>query len=79
MGMPRLPIHPHPRPQEALCSWLKRLADPYSLSVPEFADHALGLRGLELTFIDLAAPLALIARLSQRTGVARACMGDDLG
>lgn len=66
----RLPIHPQPLPQEALSSWLWRLADAYDMGVDEFAEEALGIERPDIELVDIWPPAALIKKLAERTGVA---------
>ncbi|MEP9389905.1 TniQ family protein [Mesorhizobium sp. KR9-304] len=66
----RLPIHPQPLPQEALSSWLWRLADAYDMGAGEFAEAALGLQRLDIGLADFWPSASLIRILAERTGVA---------
>ncbi|MHB2267887.1 TniQ family protein [Aliihoeflea sp. PC F10.4] len=66
----RLPIHPQPLPQEALSSWLWRLADTYDMGVGEFAEAALGINRPDIELVDFWPSAALIQKLAERTGVA---------
>ncbi|MBS7707955.1 TniQ family protein [Chelatococcus asaccharovorans] len=66
----RLPIHPQPLPQEALSSWLWRLADAYDMGVDEFAEAALGITRPDIELADFWPSAALIQKLAERTGVA---------
>ncbi|MER9274156.1 TniQ family protein [Mesorhizobium sp. M0643] len=66
----RLPIHPQPLPQEALSSWLWRLADAYDMSAGEFAEAALRIKRLDIGLVDFWPSAALIKKLAERTGVA---------
>lgn len=65
----RLPIHPQPLPQEALSSWLWRLADAYDMGVSEFAEAALGINRPDIELVDFWPSAALIKKLAERTGV----------
>ena len=64
---PRWPLHPAPREGEALSSWLNRVALCYHMEVSELLEHDLG-HGL-VDDLDAAPPLALLAMLSQRSGI----------
>ena len=66
----RLPIHPQPMPQEALSSWLWRLAAEYDMGAGEFAEAALGIKRLDIRLVDFWPSAALIKKLAERTGVA---------
>ncbi|WP_133676387.1 TniQ family protein [Aquamicrobium defluvii] len=66
----RLPIHPQPLPQEALSSWLWRLADAYDMGVGEFAEAALGINRPDIELADFWPSAPLIQKLAERTGVA---------
>lgn len=66
----RLPIHPQPLPQEALSSWLWRLADAYDMGVGEFVEAALGIKRPDIGLVDFWPSAALIKKLAERTGVA---------
>ena len=66
----RLPIHPQPLPQEALSSWLWRLADAYDMGIGEFAEAALGMKRQDIELVDYWPSAALIKTLAERTGVA---------
>lgn len=66
----RLPIHPQPLPEEALSSWIWRLAETYDMTVDEFTECALGITALDLRLLDYWPPGILIERLAERTGVA---------
>lgn len=66
----RLPIHPQPLPQEALSSWLWRLADAYDMGAGEFAEAALGINRLDIGLVDYWPSAALVKKLAERTGVA---------
>ncbi|WP_159091756.1 TniQ family protein [Aminobacter sp. MSH1] len=65
-----MPIHPQPLPQEALSSWLWRLADAYDMGAGEFAEAALGIQRLDIGLVDFWPSAALIKKLVERTGVA---------
>ena len=65
-----LPIHPQPLPQEALSSWLWRLADAYDMGVGDFAEAALGINGPDIELVDFWPSALLIQKLAERTGVA---------
>jgi hypothetical protein len=66
----RLPLHPQPLPDEALSSWLWRLAQAYGLTPDAFIESALNLpEPGQLGSLDAQAPPILIERLAQRTGV----------
>ncbi|GAA0969683.1 TniQ family protein [Actinocorallia libanotica] len=72
-GVRRWPIHPRPRPGEALTSWLGRLAAVYRLSVGQLLQHNLGpasalLNGATADDLDWDPPLALLEALAMRTG-----------
>ena len=64
---PRWPLHPAPREGEALSSWLNRVALCYHMEVSELLEHDLG-HG-QVDDLDTAPPLALLAMLSQRSGI----------
>ncbi|EQC0065350.1 TPA: TniQ family protein, partial [Pseudomonas aeruginosa] len=64
---PRWPLHPAPREAEALSSWLNRVALCYHMEVSELLEHDLG-HG-QVDDLDTAPPLALLAMLSQRSGI----------
>ena len=64
---PRWPLHPVPREGEALSSWLNRVALCYHMEVSELLEHDLG-HG-QVDDLDTAPPLALLAMLSQRSGI----------
>lgn len=66
----KLPIHPQPLPQEALSSWLWRLADAYDMGIGEFAEAALGIKRLDVGLVDFWPSSSLIRILAERTGVA---------
>lgn len=70
MMVQRLPIHPRPLPREALSSWLRRLAAAYDMSAGEFIETALGIKRLDISFVDYWPSAALIRKLAERTGVA---------
>ena len=63
----RWPLHPVPREGEALSSWLNRVALCYHMEVSELLEHDLG-HG-QVDDLDTAPPLALLAMLSQRSGI----------
>lgn len=65
----RLPIHPQPLPQEALSSWLWRLADAYDMGAGEFAEAALGIKRPDIELVDFWPSASLIQKLAERTGV----------
>lgn len=77
MSLPRWPLHPVPRPGEALSSWLARVAAAYGMQLEELADIDLGLPGLgrkpwESTgadLLDIDPPAAVLDRVHQRSGV----------
>src|SRR3546814_12455103 len=60
-------LHPAPREGEALSSWLNRVALCYHMEVSELLEHDLG-HG-QVDDLDTAPPLALLAMLSQRSGI----------
>ena len=64
---PRWPLHPAPREGEALSSWLNRVALCYHMEVSELLEHDLG--HAQVDDLDTAPPLALLAMLSQRSGI----------
>ncbi|WP_407222704.1 TniQ family protein [Escherichia coli] len=64
---PHWPLHPAPREGEALSSWLNRVALCYHMEVSELLEHDLG-HG-QVDDLDTAPPLALLAMLSQRSGI----------
>ncbi|MCB8748983.1 TniQ family protein [Rhodoferax sp. U2-2l] len=64
---PRWPLHPAPSEGEALSSWLNRVALCYHMEVSELLEHDLG-HG-QVDDLDTAPPLALLAMLSQRSGI----------
>ena len=67
---PRWPLHPQPGPLEALSSWLTRIAGLYHLPVAELLTGNLGLVDLAVPDdLDLDPPAAMLAALSDRTGV----------
>ena len=66
---PRLPLHPRPRPDEALSSWMWRLARTYGLSDALFQQAAFGVAPLGDATLDLDPSAGLIAALAERTGV----------
>jgi hypothetical protein len=64
----RWPVHPAPLPGEALSSWLRRIADRYTVSPDDLATdlgHALG--GQE--DLDRCPPAGFARELARRTGV----------
>ncbi|MBA90011.1 MAG: hypothetical protein CMJ43_04935 [Phyllobacteriaceae bacterium] len=65
----RLPIHPRPLAQEALSSWLWRLAAEYDMGAGEFAEAALGIKRLDIGLVDFWPSAILIEKLAERTGV----------
>lgn len=65
----RWPLHPAPVEGEALSSWLRRLAFVYNMDVPDLVRHGLDDPDTTIDRLDGAPPLALLARLSRRTGV----------
>jgi hypothetical protein len=72
-GARRWPVHPQPRPGEALTSWLGRLAAIYGLPVRQLLRHNLGtasalLDDVAVGDLDWDPPLALLAALAERTG-----------
>ena len=64
---PRWPLHPAAREGEALSSWLNRVALCYHMEVSELLEHDLG--HAQVDDLDTAPPLALLAMLSQRSGI----------
>jgi hypothetical protein len=77
VSVPRWPLHPAPRPGEALSSWLTRVAAAYGMQLEELADIDLGLPGLgrkpwESTGVDrldIDPPAAVLDRVHRRSGV----------
>ena len=72
-GARRWPVHPQPRPGEALTSWLGRLAAIYGLPVRQLLRHNLGavsalLDDAAAGDLDWDPPLALLEALAERTG-----------
>lgn len=67
----RLPLHPRPLPEEALSSWLTRLAGAYRLTPETFIETGLGLPAPagHLGALDADPSPGLIECLSERTGV----------
>lgn len=67
----RLPLHPQPLPDEALSSWIRRLAEAYQLDPDRFIEAVLGLPPPTrcLGVLDDQPPTALLCILSERTGV----------
>ncbi len=63
---PHWPLHPAPVEGEALSSWLNRVALCYHMEVSELLEHDLVTAVL---MTDTAPPLALLAMLSQRSGI----------
>ncbi|MBO6727994.1 MAG: TniQ family protein [Rhizobiaceae bacterium] len=66
----RLPVHPQPLPQEALSSWLWRLADAYDMGAGEFVEAALGIERPDIELVDFWPSASLIQKLAERSGVA---------
>jgi TniQ len=66
----RWPLHPRPRPAEALSSWLKRIANAHDLTIKDLLVHDLGLRNLPSWELDHLPPDAIFGLLSARTGIA---------
>jgi len=83
VSVPRWPLHPAPRPGEALSSWLERIAAVYGMQLHELADIDLGLPDVggkpwESTGwdrFDVDPPAAVLARIHQRSGVPLAQLG----
>lgn len=67
----RWPLHPTPRPGEALSSWLHRVGAGYQMSVAELIEHGLGRDPETPHDLDLDPPLPLLDVLSERSGVDR--------
>jgi hypothetical protein len=70
----RWPLHPPPGAQEALSSWLERLARCYGLSAHDLLRHNLGPDCAQLAdagelTLDWETPAALFSALADRTGV----------
>jgi uncharacterized C2H2 Zn-finger protein len=64
----RWPFHPLPRPDEALSSWIKRLAQQYGHDLYAILDRK-DFRGFRLNNIDRRPSEKLVQHLSNRTGV----------
>ena len=69
----RWPLHPHPGPDEALSSWLARLAGLYGLPVRDLLRHNLGQASAlpddpAAADLDWDPPAAVLAALAERTG-----------
>ncbi|MGV8891147.1 MAG: TniQ family protein [Pseudomonas sp.] len=64
---PRWPLHPAPRADEALSSWLNRVAVCYQMDVHDLLEHDLG-HG-QVDDLDTAPPLSLLTVISQRSGI----------
>jgi hypothetical protein len=69
MRWQRLPLHPRPQAQEALSSWIGRLAAVYDLGWEEFFDQALALPSTPMSNVDRDPPVALLDRLTAQTGI----------
>ena len=67
----RWPLHPAPRPGEALSSWLRRLGATYQMSVAELIEHGLGRDRKTVHDLDLDPPLPLLDVPSERSGIDR--------
>ena len=69
----RWPLHSPPRNDEALWSWVHRLAALYDMEVEELVRHDLTPPGApmpgKIRSLDLEAPSELISTLAERTGV----------
>ena len=67
----RWPLHPQPYPDEALSSWINRLAATYGVDPIKFLGfefgHLMEIEQLEL--IDLNPPYRLLEGLAERTGI----------
>ncbi|GAA4718106.1 TniQ protein [Promicromonospora umidemergens] len=70
----RWPLHPPPRDDEALSSWVTRLAELYRMEVEELLRHDLAPPGTDPPLrkrgaLDLDPPAAVLLALAERTGV----------
>ena len=69
----RWPLHPRPGPDEALSSWLARVAGVYGLPVRDLLRHDLGQASVladdpAAADLDWDPPAAVLAALDERTG-----------
>lgn len=64
---PRWPLHPAPKEDEALSSWLNRVAVCYQMDMIDLLEHDLGHGQIE--DIDTTPPLSLLTALSLRSGI----------
>lgn len=67
----RWPLHPAPKPGEALSSWLRRVGAGYQMSVAELIEHGLGRDPETPHDLDLDPPLSLLDVLSACSGIDR--------
>ena len=68
MSQSRWPIHPYPRNEESILSWLSRIARCYNFTVDDLLKYDLGFHG-DTNSLSVSFPSELLASLSNRTGV----------
>lgn len=67
----RWPLHPQPYPDEALSSWINRLAATYGVDPIEFLGFEFGhlMEREQFELIDINPPYSLLEGLAERTGI----------
>jgi hypothetical protein len=78
MTAPRWPLHPQPRPGEALSSWLERIAAAHGMTLEALGRLNLGMSGLGaggihdnigLDLLDVDPPAEVLATVHERSGL----------